>query len=554
MKETYYITTPLYYPSGKPHIGTAYTSILADTIAKFKKMQGYDVRFLTGSDEHGQKIEDVAKGLGLTPQEHTDREAKMFKDLWELLEIDYDQFIRTTDEKHVEAAAKIFDKFMENDDIYLGKYEGWYCKPCETFFTELELVEGMCPMCNREVVWTEEEAYFFNMKKYSDRLKQLYIDQPDFIVPLSRKNEIFKNFIEPGLEDLCVSRTSFDWGIQVLKNPKHVIYVWVDALSGYITSLGYMSDEDSLFNKYWPAKLQIVGKDIIRFHAIYWPIFLMALGIELPKQIYSHSFFMARDGKMSKSKGNAIFPDILAKRYGVDATKFTLLNSLSFAQDSAFSIEDFIEKYNAYLANDLGNLLNRTIGMLNSYLNGIIPDIKNNESLKEMKDYAGLNPNSATYIHTKEMQDLVDTKMKELTDNFESIHLSDGIQNIFEIIDMANKYIDKTEPWVKHKQIQENVETRTSNQDQLDLIMYTLVEVLRKISIAIRPFMKHTSNNIQEQLNISNKNNINDWNEIFKDNEELGGIKVVKEGIPLFIRIEKEKELEEYKKILESLK
>ncbi len=552
MKEKYYITTPIYYPSGKPHIGTAYTSILADTIAKFKKMQGYDVRFLTGSDEHGQKIEDVASSFGMSPQDYTDKEAEMFKELWELLEIDYDQFIRTTDEKHKELTAKIFDKFMDNGDIYLGKYEGWYCKPCETFFSELELVEGKCPMCGRDVEWTEEEAYFFNMKKYSDRLKQLYIERPDFIVPLARKNEIFKNFIEPGLEDLCVSRTSFDWGIPILKDPKHVMYVWVDALSSYITSLGYMSDDESLFNKYWPADLQIVGKDIIRFHAIYWPIFLMALGLELPKQIYSHAFFMARDGKMSKSKGNAIFPDVLAKRYGVDATKFILLSSLSFSQDSAFSIEDFIERYNAYLANDLGNLLNRIIGMLNKYLDGVIPDI-NNKSLKEMEDFAGLNINSKTFIFTKEIQEFVEEKMRELTDNFETVHVADGIQNIVEVIDRANKYIDKTEPWVKHKNIEERIESRVSDKDKLDLIMYTLVEILRKLSVAIRPFMKHSSNKIQEQLNISNKYNIEDWNEIFKDHYNLGEVKVITEGIPIFQRIDREEELEEYNKIIREI-
>lgn len=553
MKKKYYITTPIYYPSGKPHIGTAYTSILADTLAKFKKMQGYDTRLLTGSDEHGQKIEDVASSFGMTPIEYTDREAKTFKELWELLEINYDQFIRTTDKRHVEAAAKIFDKFMNNDDIYLGKYEGWYCKPCETFFTELELVDGKCPMCGRDVVWTEEEAYFFNMKKYEERLKQLYIDRPDFIVPLARKNEIFKNFIEPGLEDLCVSRTSFDWGIQIIKDPKHVMYVWVDALSSYITSLGYMSDDETLFNKYWPADLQIVGKDIIRFHAIYWPIFLMALGIDLPKQIYSHAFFMAKDGKMSKSKGNAIFPDILVKRYGVDATKFILLSSLSFAQDSALSIDEVIEKYNSYLANDLGNLLNRTIGMLNKYLDGIIPNIINNEGLKEMEDYEGMNINSKTFIFTKEIQEFVDKKTKELTNNFETVHIADGIQNIFEIIDRANKYIDKTEPWAKYKNIGNKIDSRVSDKDKLDLIMYTLVEILRKISIAIRPFMKHSSDKIQEQLNIADKYNIEDWNEIFKNNNNLGNTKVIEEGIPIFQRLDKEEELEEYKKALENI-
>ena len=494
----------------------------------------------------GQKIEDIAKGLGLSVEKYAENEVKVFKDLWELLEIENLEFVRTSSKKHKSAATKIFDKFMENDDIYLGKYEGWYCTPCETFFTELELVDGKCPMCNREVHWTEEEAYFFNMKKYEDRLKQLYFDNPDFILPESRKNEIFKNFIEPGLHDLCVSRTSFSWGIPVLKNPKHVMYVWVDALSSYITSLGYMSDDESDFNKYWPANLQIVGKDIIRFHAIYWPIFLIALGEGLPKQIYAHGFFMARDGKMSKSKGNAVYPDILVNRYGVDATKFALLSSMSYSQDSTFDIEDMIDKYNSYLANDLGNLLNRTIGMLNKYLNGFIPNIKKNKELEEAENFVSLDSSSKTYIYTDEIQDFVKNKMQELTDNFENLYIAKGIENIFEVIDMANKYIDKTEPWVKYKQIKEDIETRTNNNEKLDLIMYTLVEILRKISVAIRPFMKNTSNQIQEQLNLKNKYNINDWNEIFKYNKNLNDVKVIEEGIPIFNRIDKEEEIEYY--------
>ena len=544
-KKTYYITTPLYYPSGKPHIGTAYTTILADTLANFKRMQGYDVRFLTGSDEHGLKIQEAAEKSGMTVEEYTLGEAKVFKDLWDLLEIDYTQFIRTSDDFHKETAAKIFDKFMEQGDIYLDKYEGWYCKPCESFFTEGQLIDKKCPDCGRDVVWTEEEAYFFDIQKYQDRLIQLYEERPEFILPESRKNEIFNNFIKPGLENLCVSRTSFNWGIPILKNPKHIMYVWVDALSSYITSLGYMNNDDN-FKKYWPANLQIIGKEIIRFHAIYWPIFLIALGEELPKQIYAHGFFMARDGKMSKSKGNSIYPDVLVERYGVDATKFALLKSLSYAQDSVFDIEEMIDKYNTYLANDLGNLLNRTIGMLNKYLDGIIPDISRNTVFKEIEDFINLDSESKTYIYTKEINDFVKEKMKELNENFENLHIANGIENIFEIIDKANKYIDKTEPWVKYKQIQENIETKTNNQEKLEIIMYTLVEILRKISIAIRPFMKNTSNQIQEQLNLKDRYDINNWDEIFKYNIKLNDIKVIETGIPLFQRIEKEEELEYY--------
>ena len=549
-KNTYYITTPIYYPSGRPHIGTAYTTILAETMKNFKKMQGYDVRLLTGSDEHGLKIQEAAEKVSLSPEEYTLEQYEIFKELWELLEIDYDQFIRTSSDMHKKAAAKVFDKFMEQGDIYLDKYEGWYCKPCETFFTELELVEGKCPMCNRDVVWTEEEAYFFNMKKYQKVLEDIYKENPNFILPESRKNEIFNNFIEPGIENLCVSRTSFDWGIPVMKNPKHVIYVWVDALSSYITALGYMGEDDYNFKKYWPADLHIVGKDIIRFHAIYWPIFLKALGLELPKQIYAHGFFMARDGKMSKSKGNSIYPDVLVKRYGLDATKFALLHSLSYSQDSVFGIEEMIDKYNTYLANDLGNLLNRTIGMLNKYLDGVIPSISKNTLFKDFEGMENLDINSTTYIYTKELNEFVRDKMKELDKNFEEIHIANGIENIFEVIDRANKYIDKTEPWVKYKQIQTNIETRTDNNDKLELIMYTLVEILRKISVAIRPFMKKTSDQIQEQLNIKGKYNIDDWNEIFKFNTRLNDIKVVEEGVPLFQRIEKEEEIEYYNEFM----
>ncbi len=370
----FYVTTPIYYPSGKFHIGTAYTTILADTIKKYKKLRGYDARLLTGLDEHGQKIQEVAEKAGKTPQEHVDEIAEYAKKLWNTMDIEYDDFIRTTEERHIKVVEKIFDKLMDNQDIYKGEYEGWYCTPCETYFTETQLVDGKCPDCGRDVRRMKEEAYFFNMKKYTDRLIKFYEENPHFIEPEFRKNELFNNFIKPGLEDLCITRTTFDWGIKVKRDPKHVIYVWLDALVNYITALGYGTDDDTLFKKYWPADLQIVGKDIIRFHAIYWPIFLMALGLELPKKIYAHGFIMMKDGKMSKSKGNVVYPEMLADRYGLDATRYFLLREFSYGQDAVFSPEGFVERFNFDLCNDLGNLLNRTIGMINKYFDGIIPN------------------------------------------------------------------------------------------------------------------------------------------------------------------------------------
>ena len=317
----FYVTTPIYYPSGKFHLGTAYTTVLADTVKKYKKQRGYDTRMLTGLDEHGQKVEQVAIQRGMTPQEHVDDMAQRAKTLWKLMDIQYDDFIRTTEERHVKVVQKIFDRFMEQGDIYKGEYEGWYCMPCETYFTETQLVDGKCPDCGREVKKMKEEAYFFNMKKYQKRIEEFYEQNPDFITPESRKNEILNNFIKPGLEDLCVTRTTFDWGIKVPKDPKHVIYVWLDALINYLSALGYTTDNDELFKKYWPADLQIVGKDIIRFHGIYWPIFLMALDLPISKRLYAHGFLMMKDGKMSKSKGNIVYPEMLVEKYGLDATR-----------------------------------------------------------------------------------------------------------------------------------------------------------------------------------------------------------------------------------------
>ena len=475
--KTFYVTTPIYYPSGKFHIGTAYTTVLADTIRKYKKMRGYDTYFLTGLDEHGQKIQEVAQKNGITPQEHVDNMADQAKKLWKLMDISYDDFIRTTEERHTKVVEQIFDKLMEQGDIYKGEYEGWYCVPCETYFTDTQLVEGKCPDCGREVKKMKEEAYFFNMKKYADRLIEFYEENPNFIEPESRKNELFNNFLKPGLEDLCITRTTFDWGVKVKKDPKHVIYVWLDALTNYITALGYGSEDDTKFKKYWPADLQIVGKDIIRFHGIYWPIFLMALDLPLPKKIYAHGFIMMKDGKMSKSKGNVVYPEMLIERYGLDATKYFLMREFSYGQDAVFSPEGFVERFNFDLCNDLGNLLNRTIGMINKYQAGIVKASMENKSEID-----------------KNLEEFTEKQIQKVEENMDSIHLSNALTEIWNLIARTNKYIDETAPWILAKN-EEDSET-------LNSVLYHLVENLRKIAIMLNPFMQDTSKSIMEQLGI----------------------------------------------------
>lgn len=513
--KTFYVTTPIYYPSGKFHIGTAYTTVLADTIKKYKKMRGYDARLLTGLDEHGQKIEEVAKKSGKTPQEHVDDMAKQAQELWKLMDIEYDDFIRTTQPRHSEMAAKIFDRFMEQGDIYKGEYEGWYCMPCETYFTQTQLVDGKCPDCGRDVTKMKEESYFFNMKKYQDRLVNFYEEHPDFIQPESRRNEIFNNFIKPGLEDLCVTRTSFDWGIPVTKDPKHVIYVWLDALMNYITALGYGTKEDELFHRYWPANLQIVGKDIIRFHGIYWPIFLMALDLPLPEKIYSHGFIMMKDGKMSKSKGNVVYPEMLIKRYGLDATKYFLLREFPYGQDAIFTPEGFVERFNFDLCNDLGNLLNRTIGMINKYFNGKITKIEQKEAIDE------------------ELETFIKEKIEKIEGYMDDYHLSNAFIEIWNIIARANKYIDETSPWVLAKE---------ANTQRLEKVMHELVETLRKIAILIRPAMQNTSDEIRKQLGIQNQEKMT-WDSLLNPEAIIEETTVIEKGEPLFIRLEVEEEI-----------
>lgn len=515
-RRKFYITTPIYYPSGKFHIGTAYTTTLADTIKRYKELRGYDVRLLTGLDEHGQKIEEVAKKEGKTPQEHVDKMADDAKKLWAKMDIKYDDFIRTTEERHSKIVEEIFDRLMEQGDIYKGEYEGWYCMPCETYFTETQLKDGKCPECGREVKKMKEESYFFNMKKYTERLIKFYNENPDFIQPESRKNELFNNFLKPGLEDLCVTRTTFDWGIKVRKDQKHIIYVWLDALTNYITALGYLSDDDTLLKKYWPADLQIVGKDIIRFHGIYWPIFLMALDLPLPKKIYAHGFIMMKDGKMSKSKGNVVYPEMLIDRYGLDAFKYFLLREFTFGQDAVFSPEGFIERFNFDLCNDLGNLLNRTIGMINKYFEGTI---QTNLKVKTEFD--------------DELERFTTEKIQAVEQCMDNYHISNALENIWSIISRTNKYIDETAPWVLAK---------NEEKDKLASVMYHLSENLRKIAIMIMPIMNNTAKEILRQLGINEKE-LYEWESIKNGLRIKDGTKVIEKGEPLFMRLDMEEEI-----------
>ncbi len=519
MDKKFYITTPIYYPSGKFHIGTAYCEVLVDSIKRYKEARGYDAFMLTGLDEHGQKIQTVAQKNGLAPQEHVDNMADAAKKLWELMDIKYDKFIRTTDDYHCKAVQKIVQTFLDQGDIYKGKYEGWYCMPCENYFTETQLVDGKCPDCGREVIKMSEDAYFFNMKKYEPWLKEFYAQNPNFIVPESRKNEIFKNFIEPGLEDLCISRNTFDWGIPMPNDPEHVLYVWLDALTNYITALGYASDDDTLFKKYWPADLHVVGKEITRFHGIYWPIFLHALGLELPKQIYAHSWVVMKDGKMSKSVGNVIYPEMLIERYGVEATKYYLLRFMSFAQDSIFTPEDFVDRFNYDLANDLGNLLNRTIGMMNKYFKGIIPT-----NISARTDF------------DDSLEEFTKNQITKIEENMDTYHVSNALVELWAIIARTNKYIDETEPWKLSKSELEE------DNEKLKSAMFHLAESLRKIAILLTPFMPGTSAEILKQLNISSENM--NWDLAYSDNEIKENTKVIEKGEPLFVRLDKDEEME----------
>ena len=514
--KTFYITTPIYYPSGKFHIGTAYTTVASDAMARYKRLRGYDVRFLTGMDEHGQKIQEKAQEAGMEPQAYVDEIAEASKKTWATMNISYDDFIQTTEKRHTQAVEKIFKKFLDNGDIYKGEYEGLYCTPCESFFTETQLVEGNCPDCGRPVHKVKEESYFFNMKKYANRLLDYYENNVEFIEPESRKNEMINNFIKPGLEDLSVSRTSFDWGIHVPGDAKHVIYVWVDALTNYITSLGYMSDDDSLFKKYWPADVHVVGKDIVRFHTIYWPIFLMALDLPLPKKVFAHGFIMMKDGKMSKSKGNVVYPEMLVEKYGLDATRYFLLRELPFGQDGVFSPESFVERTNFDLANDLGNLLNRTVSMINKYFGGQIP----------------VNQGEPTEFDST-LQQFAKEAIEKYESNMEKMQFSIVLGELWSLVSRTNKYIDETQPWVLAKD--------EATKAQLASVMTNLAESLRQIATLIQPFMPNSPKEIMEQLGLTEM--CLEWDKLGKFNVIPEGTQVISTGVPIFPRLDVEEEV-----------
>lgn len=520
-KKTYYLTTAIAYTSGKPHIGNTYEAILADSIVRFKRQQGYDVRFQTGTDEHGQKIELKAAEAGITPKEYVDNVAGVIKEIWDAMNTSYDKFIRTTDADHEAQVQKIFKKLYDKGDIYKGYYEGMYCTPCESFFTESQLVDGKCPDCGRECTPAKEEAYFFKMSKYADRLIEHINTHPEFIQPESRKNEMMNNFLLPGLQDLCVSRTSFKWGVPVDFDPKHVIYVWIDALSNYITGLGFDIDgnSDPMFEKYWPADLHLIGKDILRFHTIYWPIMLMALDIPLPKQIFGHPWLLQGDGKMSKSKGNVIYADDLAGLFGVDAVRYFVLHEMPFENDGTITWELMVERMNSDLANTLGNLVNRTISMSNKYFGGVVADKGVTEE-----------------IDAEFKQTILETPVKA-AEKMDKLRVADAITEIFALFKRCNKYIDETMPWALAKD--------EDKQDRLATVLYNLIEGINIGASLIEPFMPETSKKILEQIHGEAR--------AFDDMKEFGkypsGNKVTEKPEILFARMDVKEVMEKVAEI-----
>lgn len=520
-KKTYYITTPIYYPSANLHIGNTYTTVAADAIARFKRLTGYDVMFLTGTDEHGQKLQGIAEEKGVTPKEYVDEIVAGIQELWKLMDISYDKFIRTTDDYHKKAVQKLFKQLYDQGDIYKGAYEGWYCTPCESFWTETQAVDGKCPDCGRPVQKAKEEAYFFKMSKYADRLIEYIESHPEFIQPESRKNEMLNNFLRPGLQDLCVSRTTFNWGIPVEFDPGHVIYVWVDALSNYITALGYNGEDTSLYEKFWPADVHLIGKDILRFHTIYWPIMLMALEIPLPKQVFGHGWLLVDGGvRMAKSRGNVVDPVTLVNHFGVDAVRYYLLHEIPFGSDGIFTSEIFIRKTNSDLANDLGNLLSRTVTMIEKYFDGVIP---------APKDIADVD---------NELIELALAVPGKVEKAIENLKIPEALDYVWALIRRTNKYIDETTPWILGKD--------EAQKGRLGTVLYNLVESLRMTSVLISAFLPTTSGKINAQLNIE----VTTWDSLASFDGTSAGTKVNK-GDVMFPRIDVEAKIEELNKLVE---
>lgn len=526
-KETFYITTPIYYPSGQLHIGNSYTTIATDVLARYKRLQGYDVHYLTGTDEHGQKIETKAKSLNESPKEYLDGMVKDIKELWELLDITNDQFIRTTDEYHKKAVQDIFEQLLEQGDIYLGEYEGWYSVSDEEYFTETQLAEvykdedgnvigGKAPS-GHEVERVKEESYFFKMSKYADQLLEYYDKNPEFILPLSRKHEMINNFIKPGLEDLAVTRTSFSWGIPVRSNPKHVIYVWIDALANYITALGYKSDDPSNFEKYWPANVQMIGKEIVRFHVIYWPIMLLALDLPLPKRIFGHGWLLMKDGKMSKSKGNVVYPGMLVERFGLDAVRYYLMREVPFGSDGVFTPEAFVDRMNYDLANDLGNLVNRTVSMINKYFGGEVPEY-----------------NGAQNDFDADLERTVKESIEKYEHSMDDLQFNRALEAVWTIVSRTNKYIDETTPWIL---------AREEKTEALGNVMVHLAENIRIIGILTQPFLTRGSKKIFEQLGLTEEIQT-EYNTIYTYGQVPFSSPVSKKATPIYPRLEVEEEVQ----------